>query len=192
MAIRSYLPSENQLVAVDFSIGGRQRAELRLDALGQVDVSDLLRDPLPGPVGLGALLELHLDQRKAEDGPRADRLDAGNAEHRVFDGDRNLALDLLGRPARKYGDDLHHLGRDVGVGVDRLLLEGPDAPTHDPQRQEQHHPSQSQCRLNDEVHRPLPPWPRPPCATIPRTAPARRPRLWERSPPIGGSERRPV
>ena len=55
------------------------------------------------------------------------------------------------------GDDLHHLGGDVGVGVDGLLLEGPDAPAHHSQRQEQHHPPQAQGGLNDEVHRSLPP-----------------------------------
>src|SRR5262249_7388943 len=61
-------------------------------------------------------------------------------------------------------DDLHHLRRDVGISVDRLLLIRPDAQAHHAQGQEQHDPALVQSRLDDAVHR------RPPSGGVPALA----------------------
>jgi len=48
--------------------------------------------------------------------------------HLDFDGNSNLALDLLGAAARPLRNDLHVVIGDVGVGLDGQAAEGNNAP----------------------------------------------------------------
>src|SRR5262249_49170476 len=91
------------------------------------------------------------------DGPGAHVLDAGNAQHSVLDRDRDLPLNFFGGPAGVDGDDLHHLRRDVRVGIDRLVPKRPNPQGDDSQGQEQHDPAQAHGSLNEKVHPLFPP-----------------------------------
>ena len=131
----------DQLVAIDFAVGRGQRAEVRFHAVGQGGLVEFLLDALPGPIVLHALFEQHLHDRQPEDRPRADLVHAGNAAHDDFQGDRHLAFHFLRGAAGVGGDDLDHLAGDVGIGVDLLVLEGPDAQRHEPAGQHQDEPA---------------------------------------------------
>ncbi len=145
----------DQLVAVNFAVGRGQRAEVGFHAVGQGGLVEFLLDALPSPVAFHALFEHNLYDRQSEDRPRADFLHAGNAAHDDFQGDRHLLFHFLGRPAGVGGDDLDHLAGDVGIGVDLLALEGPDAQRNERAGQHQHEPALTQCQANQRGnHRP--------------------------------------
>ena len=93
---------------------------------GSVDVAQLLEDELPREVVVGAVRERQLDHREAEDRARAARDHVRHVVERALDGNRDLLLDLLARVAGVDRDD-HDAGvRDVGIGFDLELLEGPE------------------------------------------------------------------
>src|ERR1700677_1226698 len=55
-------------------------------------------------------------------------LNVGNSVHLDFDGNRDLLLDLFGSSSRPLRNDLHPGVGDVGIGLDRQVVERNHAP----------------------------------------------------------------
>src|SRR5271168_1624502 len=60
---------------------------------------------------------------------------AGNAVHRSLERNGDLLLDLLSGDAGPLRDDLDIVIRDVGIGLNRQIVEGDDSPGKQHDRQ---------------------------------------------------------
>ena len=109
-----------QNVLVDLPEAARDRAELGLDALGQLlaGVGQALKDQLACKVRVDVVLKDHHHLRQATLRHRPDLLDVRQPPHLDLDGEGHQALDLARRQARRVGDNHHlHVGH-VGESVD--------------------------------------------------------------------------
>ena len=79
---------------------------------------EVLQRPRARPVGVGAVLEDHVDERVAEIGDAADRLHARRAKHRRHDRIRDLRLDEVGAAIPPRVDDDLRVA-EVGDRVER-------------------------------------------------------------------------
>ena len=127
-------------IKVDLADGAEVGADLRLKARRKADHREALQHPLPVPDVVRIVVEYedHDGQPGNRYGPQVGEV--GDAVHHVFEGDRDLLLHLLGRPAGPLGDDPGVIVGDVGIGLDREMVEGNMPP---PEEKEARRPAQS-------------------------------------------------
>ena len=147
------------------------RSEGRLHTIGQDRVSQLFEDHLPREVVVGSVLERQLDDRQAKDGAGAPGDHVRDAVERPLDRHRHLLLDFLSRVSRVDGDDNNLRVRDVRVGFDAELGEGPDS--HDHQREPEDYRQEALVhrqteQLRDHEVTPVSPGPAAACRRPPR------------------------
>ena len=90
------------------------------------DVVEVLEDPGPGPVHVGAVLEDDIDEAAAEKGVAAHHLGAGDREHLGGQRIGDLVLDDLRGLAGVLGEDDDLDIGEVGDGIDRGIPQGID------------------------------------------------------------------
>ncbi len=110
-------------VIVDLPGGRAQGIERRRQPRRQRHVLDALVDALARPVILDALAEHEGDERQPEGALRAHEQKARRAVELALQRDGDALLHLLGREARRLGDDLRAGVGDVRIGFDRELGE---------------------------------------------------------------------
>jgi hypothetical protein len=118
-----------QRVLEDLAEAGADRAELRRHAWRErlPRRREALEHHLARPPGVGAILEHHHHLGEAGLRERPDLPDAGQAAHRLLDGEADPFLDIHRGEAGSLGEH-HHLGvRHVREGVDREAAPGGDA-----------------------------------------------------------------
>ena len=116
-------------VLVDPADAGRVRPEARRHARRQAARCrvEVFEHAAAGPVGVGAVLEDHVDERHAEEREAAHDLRLGHRQHRRGQRIGDLVLDDLRRLPRIVGvDDDLHVG-EVGDGVERQRAQGIEA-----------------------------------------------------------------
>ncbi len=142
----------DQPIAIDFADRALGR-QLRLGAVGQrAQLAQAVDHPLLGFVVGEVVGELHLHVGQAEegDGPHAGHVrDAG---HLHFDGDGDVALDLLGGLAGRLGHHLDQRGHRVGIGLDVQLGEAEHAGGEQHRHQDRDEPPVPQGEADDRVH----------------------------------------
>ena len=114
----------DQRVAVDLAGRGRERAERRLHALGDVHLRQALARLLAGEVEVGAVVEGEHDEGEAEEGEGVHAHEPGEPVHLLLDRERHLPLDLLRGVAGEEGDDLDLRVGQLGEGLDGQVPEG--------------------------------------------------------------------
>jgi hypothetical protein len=83
-------------VAVDLADRGGERRELRLHAVGQVDLAQPLDDLLPGEIAVARSSKVRIRKRQAELGVREHAHRPGQARQRDLERHGDLLLHLLG------------------------------------------------------------------------------------------------
>ena len=89
-----------QHVAEELADAAGEWPQGRRDTLGKLRALHSLQHELTRKVVVGPVLERELDDRQAEDGPRAAADDIGRVVQGALDGDGDLLLDLLRGEAR--------------------------------------------------------------------------------------------
>ena len=75
-----------------------------------------------------------------------------DAVHHVFDGDGDLLLHFLRGPARPLRDDPGVIIGDVGIGLDRKMVELNDAQTKQKDAKGQHEPAMAQGEIDNSAN----------------------------------------
>ena len=113
---------------VDLADRAPVRANLRLQALGQ----RYLREPLDNfraiPIVNGVVVENHGDARKPGQRYGAQILKVRNPVHYDLNGNRDLLLHFLRGPPRPLRDDRDVVVGDIGIRLDREVVERDCAP----------------------------------------------------------------
>ena len=124
-------------VAVDLADRAPGR-ELRRHPRRQRDEVEPVQHPLLGGVVVGVPGEVALHVGQAEQRLRTDVVEIDHPVQAVLERDGHVALDLLGAPAVRLGDDLDHRRHRVGVGLDVELLVAVEPERQQAARQDQH------------------------------------------------------
>ena len=124
-------------VAEDLADGVPGR-ELRLQPVGERDELEAVDDLLARVLVVGPPSEVALHVREAEQRLRPDVFEAGHPGEADLERDRDVALDLLGAPARGLRDDLDERRHRVRIGLDVEPLVG-NEPRDDEREYDDHH-----------------------------------------------------
>src|ERR1051325_268361 len=129
-------------VAVDLADRGRERRQLCLHAVWQVDLAQPLDDLLPGEIAVRPVVEGEDEKRKAELRVRKHAHRAGQPRQRDLQRHRDLLLHLLGGAPGVKRDHRDLRVGDVWEGLDREVDERPDSGAD-----EERHPEDDEERL---------------------------------------------
>ncbi len=138
-----------QGVPVDLADGAPVGAHLGLQARGKGDLAEALKDLVAILLVERVVVEDEGDAGEAGEGSGAEVLHVGDAGHLYFDRDGDLLLNLFGGAAGPLGDDLDVVVGDVGVGFDRKVVEGDDAPAGQQDGCAQHQPSIVESKVDE-------------------------------------------
>ena len=76
-------------------------------------------------------------------------LQVGNARHLNLDRDGDLLLDLFCGAPRPLGNDLHVVVGNVGIGLDRKIVEGDNAPGKEQDSRTHHEPAIVESEIDE-------------------------------------------
>ena len=103
-------------------------------------------------IDVGTLLEDGGDLAEAVARNRTGHFETVDTGQARFDRIRHLGLHLRRRKGRSLGIDLHLDVRDVGNGIDRQAQKVERAPDGDPDRQDDHHPAETDRYIEDHAN----------------------------------------
>ncbi len=126
-------------VAVDQTAGAEERRKAGRQTGGQRGVGHALERLLAHEIWVGAIFEIHGDERQAVERNGAQRFQARNAVHFDFDRNGDQPLDFLGGVAGPLRDEFDVRRREIGIGVDRQFAERDGALDHQRERRDDDH-----------------------------------------------------
>ena len=128
----------DEVVLIDLAQRRVVGGELRLDALRQVRLLELLRHDVSRAIAVGAVFERQPDERQAEEAFAPHLNHARRPVQHALERDRHLPLDFFRGLPGHLCDDVDLNVRDVGERLDGRLAVGDGSISGDPEHHRQH------------------------------------------------------